>query len=409
MNKNAIKKNKNIKNGRLVISVFALRLCVNSVTLIPLNDSSTMVVLSLVFLTRLLCLRTRILFTLCVTAVTSVCVAAQSLPSLPQPTANNAVALVELDGNPVLMSFMGLGSSKDYKAVHNKAYQLRVGDSAWQAIPDVPSSLPLKGRLASVAVGIGSYAYLFGGYTVASDHSEISSPDNFRYDPMSQQYVKIAPMPVAVDDAVALVYQDRYIYLISGWHNDGNVNLTQVYDTQHDSWSQASVFPGRAVFGHAGGIVSDTMIICDGVAVKYFPNKRRGFEAEPACFKGVIDKDNPNRIAWTTLPHPNGVARYRMAASGVDTMSSVVFIGGSINPYNFNGIGYDGNPSKASKEIWMYNLAEKRWFRSTSLVASMDHRGLLNVGDTLIRVGGMQDPQRVTDQLFSDNITEIFK
>ena len=39
-------------------------------------------------------------------------------------------------------------------------------------------------------------------------------------------------MPVPVDDSVALSYKERYIYLISGWHNDGNVNLVQVYDTK---------------------------------------------------------------------------------------------------------------------------------------------------------------------------------
>jgi hypothetical protein len=39
-------------------------------------------------------------------------------------------------------------------------------------------------------------------------------------------------MPVPVDDDISLPYQSRYIYLISGWHNDGNVNLVQLYDTK---------------------------------------------------------------------------------------------------------------------------------------------------------------------------------
>ncbi len=334
---------------------------------------------------------------------------AQVFKPLPEAVANNAVARVIVDGEVRILSFMGLGSNKDYSAVHNKAYEWRAQAAAWQPIPNVPSSLPLDGRLASIAVGVGQYAYLFGGYTVAKDHTEISSPDNFRYDSENRRYEAIAPMPVAVDDAVALAYKNRYIYLVSGWHNDGNVNLTQLYDVKRNAWVQASPFPGRAVFGHAGGIVDDTMIICDGVAVEYYPEKRRDFKAEPTCFKGVISAEDPSRIAWTTLNHPTGVARYRMAAAGIAQHAAVVFIGGATNPYNFNGVGYDGVPSVANEDIWVFDLKHERLFQSQSKHASMDHRGLIQVDDNLIRIGGMENPQRVTNRLFIDTLTEIFK
>lgn len=206
-----------------------------------------------------------------------------SIPSLPEPVANNAVAKVTTKSGDYLISFMGLGSKKDHLAVHNKVWALKVGDKQWRAKSPVPSSLPLQGRLASIAVGIGENAYVFGGYTVAEDHSEISSPDNFNYQVETDQYTRIAKMPVPVDDAVALVYQQRFIYVISGWHNDGNVNLVQIYDTKTDSWLQGSPLPDHAVFGHAGGIVGGFMVICDGVKVKPLKDKRRTFAPETAC------------------------------------------------------------------------------------------------------------------------------
>ena len=60
------------------------------------------------------------------------------------------------------------------------------------------------------------------------------------FDPLGGEFKERASMPVPVDDAIAVVYQDRYIYLISGWHDFGNVNLVQQYDVIADSWSQAT-------------------------------------------------------------------------------------------------------------------------------------------------------------------------
>ena len=39
----------------------------------------------------------------------------------------------------------------------------------------------LIGRLASVATAINEVAYVFGGYTLAKNHSEVSVPDVYAY------------------------------------------------------------------------------------------------------------------------------------------------------------------------------------------------------------------------------------
>ena len=62
-------------------------------------------------------------------------------------------------------SFMGLGKGKTYKDVHNRAWQLVINNNdkplQWQALSPLPSSLALKGRLASVAVGVKDSVYIF--------------------------------------------------------------------------------------------------------------------------------------------------------------------------------------------------------------------------------------------------------
>lgn len=335
------------------------------------------------------------------------CCYAQSLPSLPEPVSNNAVAKVTTPSADYLISFMGLAKQKDYSSVHNRVWVLKVGDDIWRPGNPVPSSLTLKGRLASIAVGVGSNAYVFGGYTVAQDHTEVSSPDNFRYNPATDHYTKIARTPIPVDDAVALVYQQRYIYLVSGWHNDGNVNLVQVYDVQTDSWFQASPFLGRAVFGHAGAMLNNKMVICDGVVVKAQEHKRRTFAAQPACYLGIIDSQTPTKIDWRLLQHPSGRARYRMAATGSVYHQKLVFWGGSENPYNYNGMGYDGKPSSPSSQLWLFDLDTNQWKIQNRETASMDHRGLLELNDEFVVLGGMVNEQEISDRVLRIKLTNV--
>lgn len=332
-----------------------------------------------------------------------ICIAAVNIPSsfpnMPEAVTNNAVSLVSIGTDKYIVSFMGLGQGKTFKQVHNRVWSLKLGDSQWKEMTSVPSSLSFAGRLASVAVPLKSNIYLFGGYTVAEDHSEISSTDNFVYDVVNDQYSKISPMPVSVDDAVAMVYKGEYIYLVSGWHNDGNVNLVQIYDVKKNSWQQASPFLGKPVFGHAGGIVGNQMIVCDGVAVIANANKRRSFAANPACYHGTIDKTNPSKIDWRLISHPTGKARYRMAATGVEKNNQIVFVGGSENPYNYDGIGYDGRPSEPQSKIWIYDLSSQSWSLFDTDIKTMDHRGLIELNGEGLVLGGMGRNQRVLNEI----------
>ncbi len=321
------------------------------------------------------------------------------LPALPRALTNNAVVSVKTDDNEFLVSFAGLGEGRTHADTLDETWVFNANTGAWAEAPPVPGGV---GRLASVAAAVGGTAYVFGGYSVAEDGTEVSTPWVHAFDPVTAQFEERATMPVAVDDAVAVTFEDRYIYLISGWHDLGNVNLVQRYDTLEDVWLQATPTPGPGVFGHAGGIVGNKIVYCDGVAVQAHTDRRRDFAAYGGCYLGIIDANDTRRIDWRTLPPHPGQPRYRMAATGADAMHGILFIGGSENPYNYNGIGYDGQPSEPSNSALLFDVLASEWQKiSIEGAATMDHRGLVHFGDALVSIGGMRSGQQVINSTYS--------
>jgi hypothetical protein len=309
------------------------------------------------------------------------------------------VVSVRTDDNEYLVSFAGLGAGKSHDDTLDETWVFNRNAGEWTEATPVPGGV---GRLASVAAPVGETAYVFGGYSVASDGTEVSTPWVHAFNPATGQFTERATMPVPVDDAVAVTFEDRYVYLISGWHDLGNVNLVQRYDTKSNTWVQATPTPGPGVFGHAGGIVGNTIVYCDGVAIEAQVDRRRDFVAVSDCYMGIIDSTDSRRIDWRALPPHPGQARYRMAATGTEAMNGILFVGGSENPYNYNGIGYNGEPSEPAKGSLLFDVASGRW-RTMPLegTATMDHRGLVQFGDALVSIGGMQSGQQVINNIYS--------
>jgi N-acetylneuraminic acid mutarotase len=320
------------------------------------------------------------------------------LSSLPEPVTNNAVALLPDEQGFQLYSALGLESGKKEGDTSSKAFHYSSQTGHWELLQSVPGS---AGRLAASAAAVAGHAYVFGGYTVAQDGSEKSTTSVYRLEREAGQWQRFTDMPVPVEDAVLLVYLDRYVYLVSGWHDLGNVNLVQVLDTSNGEWSQATPYPGAPVFGHSGGIAGNRFIICDGVRIGYTDDgSPRQFLPAAECWQGTISADNYRRVDWHPVdPHP-GKPRYRMAAGG-DGQGRVFFAGGAVNPYNFNGIGYNGVPSEPEAGVFSYNFEAAAWECHGSLpVATMDHRGLPRHDSWFYIIGGMRSAQRVSAGVF---------
>ncbi len=332
---------------------------------------------------------------------------AKKIAALPRPVSNNAVATVNVADRQFVVSFAGLGYGRDHADTLNATLVLDSETGVWRESLLLPGGV---GRLASVAVSVGELAFVFGGYTVAADGAEVSLPWVQAFDPVLEEFSELSPMPVPVDDAVAVTYMDRFVYLISGWHDLGNVNLVQRYDVDSNSWRQATPIPGKAVFGHAGGIIGNRIVYCDGVAVRPYADRSRDFVAHDACYLGIIDSEDSRRIDWRRISEHPGVPRYRMAAAGIDSLNAVVFIGGSENPYNYDGIGYDGEPSEPVGSALIFDLGSMSWQDlSHSGPPTMDHRGLVPLGGRWLTVGGMKSGQEVSNQVIAYKFEAISK
>ena len=311
-------------------------------------------------------------------------------PPLPIPIANNAVAAVETADGWALFSFLGIDGTRRREGITTAAFRWTVGSEGWRRIGSVPG----EGRLAATAQAVGGLIYLFGGYTVAEDRTERSLPDVLVYHPDQDFWTPAAPMPTPVDDAVSGVWRDSLIYLVSGWHDTENVSTVQVYDPATDEWRQATPIPGPPVFGHAGGITGDAIVYVDGARVDRDP---RRFALEASSWLGQIDPAEPTRIAWRGLPDHPGPGLYRAAALGAERF--VLFAGGTDNPYNYDGNGYDGVPAEPRDGVFAWDVGSSMWRELGPLpLPTMDHRGLVEAAGRVYAIGGMGVGRAVTDR-----------
>jgi N-acetylneuraminic acid mutarotase len=312
---------------------------------------------------------------------------------LPDPVSNNAVAQLRVRWQLMLFSFMGMGAKKTGDAITNAAFSLDAAEGNVSTIHAVPGT---AGRIGAVAAGVRDQLYLFGGYVVYAQGGEMVVPDVGAYQPSRDRWFRITDIPKPVADAVIGVYRDRYVYLVGGRSNNGVVNNVQVYDVEKDKWEQATPIPGPAVFGHAGGLVGETIVYVDGARENPAGSPR--YIASDECWMGKIDHHDRTKIQWTKLPDHPGAARYRIAGGSSETDQKIYFAGGTDNPYDYNGIGFDGKPAEPSPMTFDFNLHTKKWetINDNTPDPTMDHRGLLVTHEGLVLIGGMEKGQKVT-------------
>jgi hypothetical protein len=284
---------------------------------------------------------------------------------------------------------MGLGQSKTFDAITSNCFSIKVGEGHWSPLPQLPD----LGRIAATAQAVGNRVFLFGGYSVNANGDEHTSPNVNIFDIASLRWIRGADIPVPVDDSVSAVYQNRFIFLISGWSETRNVSSVQVYDTDADRWSQATPVIGAPVFGHFGGIAGNSLFYFDGVS-----DSGRKFGMSNSCWKGEISLQDHNAVRWSKLPPHPGPPRYRSACSTDRTRKGVLIVGGTDNPYNYNGIGYNGVPSNPASNVLIWDIDSSTWNVAGDSEVNMDLRGLLTLDTTYATIGGMQFGQIVSSR-----------
>jgi hypothetical protein len=332
-----------------------------------------------------------VFITLFLTAATVIGADEKKIPPMPAAVSGNAVA--SLKNGVEIFSMMGVGPRKTWDDVTSKVYVMDLAHAKWREGRAVPGT---AGRLGAAASGAKGLVVLMGGYVIDGQGLELTVPDVNIYEPGARRWSRAKDLPVAVDNAVVGVTHDRFVYLIGGRSPSGPVNNVQVYDVEKDSWTQATPFPGTPVFGLAGGVALEDIVVIDGA--KTGPTGGPRYVASDECWLGKIDHKDPYKIEWSKLPAHPGPARFAIAGGGSDHEHRVFFSGGTPTPHDYKGDPYDGKPVEVSLFTFDYDLHGHKWetISDTNDDPHTDDRGILvtPVGDLL--VGGMVKNLAVT-------------
>jgi N-acetylneuraminic acid mutarotase len=316
------------------------------------------------------------------------------LSPLPIAVSNNVVVMTRAGKESKIFSFMGIGPKKTWNDITSRAFVMELRTGKWTEVRNVPG---VAGRLAASAAALRDQIVLMGGYVVDGQGGETTVSDVNVFVPDDNRWYRGEDIPAPVDDSVAGVYRDRFIYLVGGWSKTEPTRKVQVYDVEKNKWMEATPIPGTPVFGHSGTLVGDTIVYVDG-AYKNPTGTDPKYIASSECWMGKITKGDITKIEWTKLPEHPGRARYRIAAGASDKDGKIYFSGGTDNPYNYNGIGYNGQPSEPSPVTFAFNTRSGKWetINENTPDPVMDARSPLITRRGLIMVGGMTKGQQVT-------------
>ena len=325
------------------------------------------------------------------------------LSDMPERVSNQAVAYAEVEGNGYVYSFSGIDDTKLYSGIHKKAFKYDIQNDTWSTLPDLPNG---NGRIAAGASLVKGKIYVIGGYEVFADGSEISVDLVHVFDPETDTYLAdAAPIPVPIDDHIQAVWRDSLIYVVTGWSNTTNVPDVQIFNPSTNSWLAGTPVPNTntyKVFGSSGTIVGDTIYYTGGVRIV-----GGSFASSNVIRKGVINPDNPTEITWSYRNAFNATG-YRMGAA-VWNDTRPVWIGGSEDAYNFDGISYIfGTGVEPQERILELDPTTDRLEENPFNLSIMDIREVAQVDPTSVIIcGGMAPGQSVANTTYRVDLSLV--
>jgi hypothetical protein len=313
--------------------------------------------------------------------------------TLPIKVTNNAVCEGFIDDKPYLYSFAGIDSTKLYSGIHLKSFRYNIETKKSIRIADLPDS---RGKIACAANRIDNIIYISGGYHVYKDHHEVSSNKMHRYDIKNNVFLKDAVnIPIATDDHVQAVWNNKLIYIITGWSDKKNIPNVQIYNPKEDIWligTSTTNTSNYKSFGASGTIVGNTIYYFGGAT------SDKGFAIQNQLRIGKINPKNPTEIQWS-IQETNHVG-YRMACTTVK--NEIHWLGGSDVTYNFNGIAYSNKKGVPTNNRDLSLCTKSLTFKENKKYQiPMDLRGIADIKPRVkYVVGGMLNNQNVSNVIY---------
>ena len=128
------------------------------------------------------------------------------------------------------------------------------------------TSLPQGGAVFGAGV-VGGKIYAFGGYYYFNSTDSGTHTTSGEYDPATDTWTKIAPMPTKRIDFATAVYENK-IYIIGGhkYPSFPALNVVEVYDPATNKWTTAAPMPAPRAYMQAN-VVNDKIYVISGSTV----------------------------------------------------------------------------------------------------------------------------------------------
>jgi hypothetical protein len=289
-------------------------------------------------------------------------------------------------------------------------------DSAWQLVAGLPA-----GVYGPAVATDGQYVYAAGGNDLATgDLTQFA-----RYDPLSNTWTLLAPLPTAVDTALA-AYVGGKIYVFGGISSSVVQSMTQVYDIATDSWSAGAPMPGvRSQMGggayngkiYLAGGYSTTSVVTGTVGDQtweYDPatNSWATRAPMPATLGGpasavigghlyLAGGRDPSNVALNTLYDYNIAANTWSARAALPTGVNVaggaayngqMWVLGGGTPFRGSLAGPEASTQAPGPEamttVQIYDPATDVWSAGPSQNVARSFQGAAVAGGTIVSVGG---------------------
>jgi len=160
------------------------------------------------------------------------------------------------------------------------------------------TSIPTK-RISLQANVVDGKIYMIGGRMLAGLYQIIPSSSNDVYDPETDSWSQMAPIPVPVMGYASAVLDDK-IYIISGGNTDLDylpTNLVQIFDPATNQWTNGTSIPNGVVYAGAvattGLFAPKRIYVIGGTTTAY----------DRSAYYNVIDLNqvyDPETDTWTT-------------------------------------------------------------------------------------------------------------
>ncbi len=243
-----------------------------------------------------------------------------SLTNSPMLVSRTCCVYVEVNGTPYLYQFGGGNTTAELRRVA----RLNLNTNTWQ---NNYSTMPVQiSSGTAIAINGDSEILVFGGNNTPGTLGK-----TLRYNVQANTWQTKVDMPTKVTDALAVKYNDSYIFVVGG--GDGYfgsgafiTNKVQLYNVLTNSYTYRNDYPIACAM-QGGGIYVDTIISVGGYTT--------GGNATGLCYKGVINPATLN-ITWISMQSYPAGPIVRMASyvavknTGVGIMCTGGSVGGSV-------------------------------------------------------------------------------